>query len=86
MASTNVADLTKTDDAVTIGAKRHAIIAEATIEIGFLCELLRKHKEPDFATVRGLSARIEDLARIACSGLDDEREQTTDLARDLYRS
>ncbi len=85
MVMETVADLSKTEDLITIGAERHAIIVDAAVEISSLCELLRKYKEADYTAVRGVLARIDDLARIVGTGLDDSVQQTADLARDLRR-
>ena len=85
MAMETVADLNKAEDIITIGTERHAIIVDAAGEISSLCELLRKHKEADYTAVRGVLARIDDLARIVGTGLDDSVQQTADLARDLRR-
>jgi len=86
MAMETVADLSKAADTITIGAERHAIIVDAAAEIGCLCELLRQHEKADWLAVRGVSARISDLAVMIAGGLEDEAHQTADLARDLRRN
>lgn len=78
-------DLSETDEGTTIGAERRNIVMESATEIGLLCELLRKHDDADFAVVRGVSARIDDLSAIIVRAMGDPEESTASISKDLFR-
>lgn len=86
MAAENVADIQKGETQVIISTERHGIVIEAAMEIGSLCELLRRHEGVTPFAIRGVSARIEDLAMMIAEGLDEEKAHTADLARAIRRS
>ena len=78
-------DLTITDNQCTMSKERQGIALSATCEISALCDLLRDAANSDNGdlAIRGLSARIKDLASIANVALGDELDSTTELNQRL---
>ena len=73
---------------ITINKDRSELAIIAAAEIEALCGVLRAATKDccgiDY-TVRGLSARIEDLSIIVMGALGDENDTTKDLTRRLMR-
>lgn len=68
--------------AVTIGHQRHGVCLEASFEIESLAMVLlqaTQDEEMSEFVVRGLSIRINSLARSIMSGLSDRVVSTTEL-------
>lgn len=90
MSEQTAAELKESETEVALSVERRLVALECTWEIEVLCKQLRivvtPNEDQEHLVVRGISARIEDLARIVMSALGDELETTTDLAARLRRA
>ncbi|MCK0507367.1 hypothetical protein [Aromatoleum anaerobium] len=77
-------DLVEVGDTIVIGTARHGLALEAAWEIEELCNALCSTVGPSAGparlVVRGLSARIRDLACAVMSALGDDIEETAKIA------
>lgn len=90
MAKSNtspIRDLVEDGNTVTISTPRRLIALESTWEIQKLCTVIAKlvplGDDQNFFAVRGIAARMYELAEVGMSALSDECELTSDLARRL---
>jgi hypothetical protein len=82
--STDTLDLIETEDQVILSKLRAAAALEATWEIEQLCVALRKVVEDgaeEAYAVRGISKRIQDMACVVMSAMNDTAETTDHLLR-----
>ena len=86
MAETNTTtdlELIVSEESVTLNKKRAEVLLDAAFEIEKLAEVLRESvplcDNNVFYAVRGITGRINDLASIIMSSIDDKVEKTPDL-------
>lgn len=90
MASTTVADCVETESGgVMLSKDRRMVILECFWETEALCRALRKatggrDNANDHFVIRGMSARIEELACIISAAIEEEEIPTIDLKRRLH--
>lgn len=85
---TIASDLIETDECFAVGHRRMDLVIDAIGEMGALCEFLRKaipsELYPEYPIVRGLSARIEDLADAVVAALTDAGDDITEIAQRVH--
>lgn len=85
--ATEKPDLIENDGLVTLSSKRCMVALEATWEIDKLCEVVAGIVPVDdsqnFFAIRGIAARIKQLAVINMTCLSDAVAKTEELAMDL---
>ena len=86
MAETNTTtdlELIVSDESVTLNKKRAEVLLEAAFEIEKLAEVLRESVPLSdsnvFYAVRGMTGRINELASVIMSSIDDKAETTPEL-------
>ena len=77
--------LEEQENRITLSKNRQLVALEAAHEIQALCQTLRGAVTPnenqEHLVVRGLTARVNDLACALMSALSDEVETTAEIAR-----